>query len=134
MDRDTNPSTVPDLDLAGARVMVSGALPNDRDPRLAALSLANTVRRARAELKRQVATGAASAGDVLVNPPSIAATWPLSKLLMSQRGWGKAKCRRFLAVNKISEARLIGELTVRQRQLLAMQMGLVATNAQRRRS
>ena len=41
---------------------------------------------------------------------------------MSQRHWGRSKTKRLLAHTEISEAKLIGELTRRQRQLLASQL------------
>jgi hypothetical protein len=90
--------------------------------RLEALSVANAVRRARAELKRDIAAGMTSAADVLRDPPAIAARLPVWALLMSQPGWGPARCKRFLAATQINEAKPIGELTLRQRELLAVQL------------
>jgi hypothetical protein len=87
--------------------------------RLAALQVANNVRSARAQLKRDVAAGVLSVADVLVDPPPVAAGISLSSLLVSQRGWGRIKCRRFLSSNDVSETRKLGELSQRQRELLA---------------
>jgi hypothetical protein len=90
--------------------------------RLAALGEANAVRVARAQLKREIASGSVAVADVLIDPPAIAASWRVAALLMSQRGWGRVKCARFLADNRIGDGKRIGELTVRQRGLLADQL------------
>jgi hypothetical protein len=47
----------------------------------------------------------------------------VGELLVSQRGWGATRCRRFLTRNHISERKPIGELTERQRHMLAGQLG-----------
>ena len=95
----------------------------DRQPdKLRALQRANEIRAARAELKRLVADGALPAARVLLDPPPAASSWPVSELLMTQRHWGKAKCTRFLSRNQISEFKPIGELTDRQRRVLAAQL------------
>ena len=62
---------------------------------LQALSRANEVRLARAELKRRVATGEISAGEVILDPWE-AESMSVSDLLMSQRRWGHQRCRRLL--------------------------------------
>ncbi len=87
--------------------------------RLVSLRLANEVRRLRAELKRQIADGTVSAAEVLLNPPSAAGRWSVAELLMSQRSWGRAKCKKCLARAEINESKLIRDLTERQRRLLA---------------
>jgi hypothetical protein len=43
-------------------------------------------------------------------------------LLMSQRRWGRTRCRKFLVQNEISEVKPIGALTERQRNMLAGQL------------
>ncbi|MGZ4230809.1 MAG: hypothetical protein ACXVVQ_05215 [Solirubrobacteraceae bacterium] len=92
---------------------------NLRPLRLAALELANDARNGRAELKRQIAAGVVSVADVLIDPPPVAAGSSVSALLVSQRGWGRIKSRRFLSSNDVSETRKLGELSQRQRELLA---------------
>jgi hypothetical protein len=87
--------------------------------RLAALERANEIRRARAQLKAQLASGQRSAAEVILDPPLEAHTWPVMELLATQRHWGAAKARRLLAQNRISELKPIGELTGRQRCVLA---------------
>ena len=87
--------------------------------RLRALERANAVRLARAELKRRIAEGEASAAEVILEPPAEALSWAIGELLMSQRRWGTTRCRKFLARNHISETKMLGALTDRQRRLLA---------------
>jgi hypothetical protein len=84
-----------------------------------ALELANRVRLARADLKRHVATGEVAASEVIVNCPWEATTMPVADLLMSQRRWGRTRCRKFLASIPISENKTIGSMTERQRSTLA---------------
>jgi hypothetical protein len=96
------------------------ALPTQR---LLALERANEIRRARAQLKQHLAAGRLSAAQVILDCPLEASSWPVAQLLASQPGWGSAKCGTFLARNQISEVKAIGELTERQRQLLAARLG-----------
>jgi hypothetical protein len=90
--------------------------------RLRALERANTVRLARAELKRRIADGDVSVAEVLLDPPSEADSWAVGDVLTSQRRWGSTRCRKFLAGHHIMETRSIGALTERQRRLLANQL------------
>ena len=90
--------------------------------RLLALERANEIRRARAQLKRRIGAGHLSAAEVIVDCPVEARRWPVAQLLASQRHWGAAKCSKCLAHNRISEVKPIGELTERQRHLLAAQL------------
>jgi hypothetical protein len=92
------------------------------EQRLAALRLANSVRHAKAELKRQIASGAVLVADVLLDPPPAAERCSVGELLMSQRYWGPNKCRKLLASIKIDETKQIGALTERQRELVAAQV------------
>jgi hypothetical protein len=90
--------------------------------RLRALERANAVRLARAELKRRIAEGDASAGEVILEPPAEALSWAIGELLLSQRRWGTTRCRKFLARHHISETKTLGALTDRQRRLLAEEL------------
>jgi hypothetical protein len=87
--------------------------------RLRALERANEVRLARAELKRRIAEGDVSAGEVILNSPWEASSWTVGDLLMSQRRWGNTRCRKFLSRNQIGEMKQVGALTERQRRMLA---------------
>jgi hypothetical protein len=86
---------------------------------LQALHHANRVRLARAELKRKVASQRVSAAEVVLDCPWEAASMEISDLLMSQRRWGRARCRRLLLSLGLPENKQIGTLTARQRQALA---------------
>ena len=90
--------------------------------RLRALEHANAIRLARAELKRRIAVGEVAAADVILECPDAARRWTVSELLLSQRRWGSTRCRKFLERNGVSEIKLIGALTERQRHLLAEQL------------
>jgi len=91
--------------------------------RLRALERANEVRLARAELKRRIADGEVSAAEVILAPPGAARSWAVGELLASQRRWGTTRCRKFLQRHRINETKPLGELTERQRRLLAAQLG-----------
>jgi hypothetical protein len=85
---------------------------------LKALEQANRVRLARAELKRQVAAGETTAAEVVLECPWESSSMELSDLLMSQRRWGRARCRRLLLSLGLPENKHIGTLTPRQRRAL----------------
>ena len=87
---------------------------------LRALEQANRVRLARAELKRRIATQATSVAEVVLDCPWEAESMELSDLLMSQRRWGRARCRRVLLSLGLAENKQIGTLTDRQRRALAL--------------
>lgn len=90
--------------------------------RLQALDLANMTRSARSQLKRDIRAGVVTVTVLLRDPPPEAEGCPLRELLISQRGWGWRRCTRFLASYGLSEHKLIRELTLRQRELLAREL------------
>ena len=94
---------------------------------LRALEYANRVRLARARMKRKVAAGELSAADVILSCPSEAHTMSVSDLLISQKRWGRARCRRLLLSLGVPENKQIGTLTERQR------LGLAAVLAAKQR-
>lgn len=85
---------------------------------LEALSAANRARSLRSQLKRDVAAGNLTVAEVLVDPPPYTLRMPLFDLLAAQPRWGAKRTRRLLTLLQISELRLIGELTYRQRDLI----------------
>ncbi len=87
-----------------------------------ALSQANRVRLARAELKRSIADGRTTVAEVVTNCPWEAASMSIGDLLMSQHRWGKTRCRRFLAPIPMSETKTVGSLTERQRRELSARL------------
>jgi hypothetical protein len=86
---------------------------------LRALEHANRVRLARAAMKRHVAAGELSAAEVILTCPWQAQSMDISDLLMSQRRWGRARCRRLLLSIGVPENKKLGTLTERQRLALA---------------
>lgn len=97
---------------------------------LRALEHANRVRLARAEMKRRVAAGDVCVSDVVLQSPWEAKSMELSELLMSQKRWGRERCRRLLLALGIPENKQVGTLTDRQRAALAAM--LAAPPAERR--
>jgi hypothetical protein len=87
--------------------------------RMQALQHANEIRLARAELKGRIARGESSAAQVVLDTPSEARSWTVADLLTSQRRWGALRMRRFLGRVQIPERKTVGELTERQRRVLA---------------
>jgi hypothetical protein len=95
-----------------------------------ALDRANEVRLARAELKRRVAFGTADVAEVIVCCPWEVRSMAVGDLLMSQRRWGRTRCRKLLARIPMSEAKTVGSMTERQRCALAAML----TSAERGRA
>jgi hypothetical protein len=91
--------------------------------RLRALGRANEIRLARAGLKRRIAIGQVSAAEVILTCPDEANSWSVGELLASQRRWGSTRCRKFLSRTQIVETKPIGQLTERQRRVLATALG-----------
>ena len=82
---------------------------------LRALEHANRVRLARAQLKRQIGAGETSVAEVALACPWEAHSMSISDLLMSQKRWGRARCRRLLPTVSVPENKPVGTLTERQR-------------------
>ena len=96
---------------------------------LRALEQANRVRLARAELKRKVALQQTNVVEVIRHCPWQAESMSISDLLMSQRRWGRARCRRLLVSLGIPENKQLGTFTERQR--TALVAGLSARYSER---
>lgn len=96
---------------------------------LRALEHANRVRLARADLKRRIGAGAVTVAEVLTEPPAEVASMSISELLMSQRRWGRARCRRLLLSLGVPENKRIGTLT--DRQLVALRVLLAERTPER---
>lgn len=97
----------------------TAAARSDEPQHLVALARANSVRLARAALKRRIAEGATTVAQVLSEVPEEVESMAVADLLACQRRWGVTRCRRFLSASRISETRLVGTLTERQRAELA---------------
>ena len=98
-----------------------------QEQHLQALEYANRVRLARARMKRRIAAGELPAGEVILSCPWQAHSMSISDLLMSQKRWGRARCRRLLVSLGVPENKQVGTLTERQR--LALAAVLTAKNA-----
>src|SRR4051794_27465725 len=107
--------------------MGKSAMVGAEQQHLRALEYANRVRLARARLKRKIAAGELSAADVVMSCPWQAHSMSISDLLMSQKRWGRTRCRRLLVSFGIPENKQIGTLTERQR--LALAAGLTPKRA-----
>ena len=90
-----------------------------QEQHLRALEYANRVRLARAHMKRKIAAGELSAAEVILNRPWQAHSMSISDLLMSQKRWGRTRCRRLLVSLGVPENKQLGTLTERQRVALA---------------
>src|SRR4051794_37460786 len=99
--------------------MGKSAMVGAEQQHLRALEYANRVRLARARLKRKIAVGELSAADVVMNCPWQAHSMSISDLLMSQKRWGRTRCRRLLTSLGVPENKQVGTLTDRQRIALA---------------
>jgi hypothetical protein len=91
------------------------AIADVRPQHLEALELANRVRLARADLKRQVAAGKVDATEVILACPWMAETMSLGELLTSQKRWGRTRSSKFLKSVGVAETKLLSTLTERQR-------------------
>ena len=86
-----------------------------QEQHLRALEYANRVRLARARLKRKIAAGEVFAAEVILECPWQAQSMSISDLLMSQKRWGRTRCRRLLVSLGVPENKQVGTLTDRQR-------------------
>jgi hypothetical protein len=93
---------------------------------LRALARANEVRLARAELKRRVLEQELTVAEIVLDPPAAAENMTVADLLMSQKRWGHQRCRKFLAMIPMSEARTVGTMTLRQRHAVAAALEAMA--------
>ena len=98
-----------------------------QEQHLKALEYANRVRLARARMKRNIAEGELSAAAVVTGCPWQAHSMSISDLLMSQKRWGRTRCRRLLVSLGVPENKQVGTLTERQR--IALAAVLAAKNA-----
>jgi hypothetical protein len=105
----------------------SAAVSAGQEQHLRALEYANRVRLARARMKRRIAAGELPAAEVVLSCPWQAHSMSISDLLMSQKRWGRTRCRRLLVSLSVPENKQVGTLTERQRVALASM--LTAKNA-----
>jgi hypothetical protein len=93
-----------------------------QEQHLRALEYANRVRLARAQMKHQIADGELTAAEVVLSCPWHAHSMSISDLLMSQKRWGRTRCRRLLTSLGVPENKQVGTLTERQRLALSEEL------------
>jgi predicted metal-dependent hydrolase len=104
------------------------------DPQhMMALQRANRVRLARAALKRKVAAGDVDPAEIVLTCPWEVESMSISELLMSQKRWGRTRCRKFLMSIGLPETKTVGSLTERQRRTLVALL-TAKVNEQKRRT
>lgn len=91
-----------------------------------ALRRANDVRTARAALRRRVATGGVTVGEVLADPPDYTATMTIGALLQYQQRWGEARSAALLDPLAVSTTMTIAAMTIRQRRAVVAALGQLA--------
>lgn len=94
-----------------------------REQHLRALKLANQHRLARAQLRHRIKHGEVMVTDVILDPPEEARTWDIGAVLMTQLRWGVRRTRHFLVRLQVPERKPLGELTDRQRRMIAKALG-----------
>jgi hypothetical protein len=95
---------------------------NEAPQHMRALERANSVRLARAELKRAIARGDRDAAEIVRDCPWETESMTIAELLTSQRRWGRTRARKFLMPLSLSENKQLGTLTPRQRRLLSTEL------------
>ena len=95
--------------------MGESAVSNAGQQRFEALEVANRVRLARAGIKEKVREGELSVAEVVLSCPWQIQGMSISDLLMSQKRWGRTRCRRLLVSLGVPENKQVGTLTDRQR-------------------
>lgn len=110
------------MDAAATAPAMTTATSVEAPQHMRALERANTVRLARAELKRAIARGDMEAAEVVRECPWETESMTISELLTSQRRWGRTRARKFLLPLALNENKQLGTLTSRQRRLLSTEL------------
>lgn len=117
------------MDAAATAPATTTAASVEAPQHMRALERANTVRLARAELKRAIARGDMEAAEVVRDCPWETESMTISELLTSQRRWGRTRARKFLLPLALNENKQLGTLTSRQRRLLSTELASRTTGA-----
>ena len=86
-----------------------------REQRLRALQLANEIRSARAQLKKELASGKIELAQILAEPPECVRTARVRDVLLALPKIGAVKAGRILAECGIAHSKTLSGLTERQR-------------------
>jgi hypothetical protein len=97
------------------RARKAGASPARSSQRLEALRKANEIRVGRAQLKKELATGAVRIEEIIAQPPDFANTERVSSLLLAVPKYGRVRVSRLLTRARISDSKRLGGLSDRQR-------------------
>lgn len=90
--------------------------------RMDALAKGNDVRTRRAQLKRDLKAGRASAATVLIDPPRFVESMKVDTLLRATPKVGPVKARKLLESARVSPSKTLGGLNARQRGELAQRL------------
>lgn len=93
----------------------AGVPGRSREQRLRALEQANEVRTARAELKKELASGKIELVQILADPPPCVRTARVRELLLVLPKIGSVRAARILARCGIAHSKTLGGLSERQR-------------------
>ena len=85
------------------------------DQRMEALKRANDIRVKRAQLKKDLKSGATSIDEILREPPEFVSTAKVFDMLIAVPRFGRVKTGRLLNQCRISQTKTIGSLSDRQR-------------------
>ena len=85
------------------------------DQRIEALRRANDIRVRRAQLKKDLKSGAIGIDEILRDPPEYVETAKVFDMLMAVPKFGRVKAARFLNQCRISQSKTVGGLSERQR-------------------
>ena len=85
------------------------------DQRMEALRRANDIRVKRAQLKKDLKSGAVSIEEILRDPPEFVSTAKVFDMLMAVPKFGRVKAARLLNHCRISQSKTVGGLSERQR-------------------
>jgi hypothetical protein len=94
-----------------------------REQKLAALEIANQVRRDRSALKRELKAGRACAASILDDPPDWLATMKVIDLVIALPKVGRVKAAKALGAAGVSTSKTLGGITSRQRRQLVEALG-----------
>lgn len=86
-----------------------------RAQRMMSLEHANEIRTGRADLKKDLKAGRASAHNLILEPPELIATMKVFDLLLACPKYGRVKVNKILQVCRISPSKTIGGLSQRQK-------------------
>ena len=92
------------------------------DQRREALTKANGIRDARAKLKRELKSNTKTLSAVVAYPPDFVANMKIGELLSAARGFGAVRVAKLLARCEVGYSRRIGNLSTRQRELIAREV------------